>query len=147
MEPPSKTSIHPCMHCTALHCILAVSKRRQAKLAMHQQQNPRQGSTPGVGWFFIYPNCILLPHPISLLQFFFPAFPLRYTAFGTTGPCLHCISSPLLFARAFASCRFSPFLSLSNLALHRGNHGRQIDCAAAGIWQGFFAFSVFDRGR
>jgi hypothetical protein len=138
------------MHCTALHCILAVSKRRQAKLAMHQQQRPaRTGIHPRTwGIFLIYPNSIhSLPHPISSLRFFFPAFPLRYTAFGTTGPCLHCISSPLLFARAFASCRFSPFLSLSNLALHRGNHGRQIDCAAAGIWQGFFAFSVFDRGR
>jgi hypothetical protein len=89
----------PASHCTALHC-MAVSKqqKRQVEILHHQaRKNNEQGSTPDVGGgsFSIYSNCTL--HPTSLLRLL-PCFPLRYTAAGTAGPCLHCIHRPCFSA-------------------------------------------------
>jgi hypothetical protein len=144
--------IHTPLH--ALHYIaFTVSDDKTSRQNSHHTTTipARTGFHPrtwgGGGIFFnlsqlLHPS---LPIPSARCVSSSLLFPLRYTAFGTAGPCLHCMPK-----RRYRPCVIRVCIlqsSLSNLALlHGGNHGRQTDRSIDCAWRRDFwsrGFCIF----
>jgi hypothetical protein len=124
--------IHTPLH--ALHCIaFTVSDDKTSRQNSHHTTTIPQ---------LLHPS---LPIPSARCVSSSLLFPLRYTAFGTAGPCLHCMPK-----RRYRPCVIRVCIlqsSLSNLALlHGGNHGRQTDRSIDCAWRRDFwsrGFCIF----
>ena len=117
----------------ALHCIAAKTSGRNLCTTGSRRQEPANRDPPQTWGDSHLFQLTSHPIPSSLLHVSIPCFSSSslHCRTGTTGPCLHCIS---IHARIFVAPAFSCRAHLhladfflvgnSNLALHRGDHGR-----------------------